>query len=191
MKLKIPALFTVPLCLCWIAASASTITATWTNTSGSVFGTGSNWDTTPLAPGADDIAIFDGPPTLFPDVTVNSSHTVERIEFRNTDSNLLIDLEGNSLTVDNTGPGPASFILAPNSGNIATVKMRGNIAGSVVNVDHLTEIGNSGTGSLIIQESPLFFTTKDLNVGVNSMGDGYLEIRDGAVFNVNNNLSSN
>ncbi len=60
-----------------------------------------------------------------------------------------------------------------------------------MNVVHLTEIGNSGTGSLTIQDSPFVFTTQDLNVGRDSSADGFLGIRDGAVFIVNNDISEN
>lgn len=190
VKLKTLTSLPVLFCLSWISVSASISNGVWTNTNGGQFGTGSNWSNS-FVPDQDTLVVFDVNPTTSPDVTLNANQTIDRIEFRNTDSNFLLDLEGNTLTVDKAGPGPASFVLAPNVSEIATVKIRGNVIGSALNVDHLTEIGNTGTGSLTIQEFPFVFTTQDLNIGVNSTGDGLLVIRDGAGFIVNNDVSTN
>lgn|GEM_PF-4732124 len=58
-----------------------------------------------------------------------------------------------------------------------------------VDVDFLTEVGNTGNGNLIVSDITTTFDTLNLNVGRNSTANGYLEIKDGAAFTVHNDLS--
>ncbi len=120
MKLKIFTSLPVLFCFGWISISASISNGVWTNPNGGGFSTGTNWSNS-FVPDQDTLVIFDVNPTTSPDVTVNANQTIDRIEFRNTDSNFLLDLEGNTLTVDKAGPGSASFVLAPNVSEIADV----------------------------------------------------------------------
>ncbi len=187
--MNVRTLYLLPLLLCLggISASASIPIGIWTNTSGGDFNTGTNWDFSTV-PDATGNAIFDGNPSTSPTATFSANHTVDRLEIHDSDAPsdfLIMNLNTKTLTVDSTGPS-ASFVLAPDIGDDANLTIKNGI----VDVDFLTEIGTSGMAHLNVIDA-ITFDTLDLNVGRNATGDGLLEVLEGAVFTVNNDISGN
>ncbi len=153
-----------------------------------------------IAPGSGDTAKFDIGSTGYT-VSFTTAQTVNVLKI--LDDTLIFNLNLNTLNIlsdfdlsqggnDDTDLGiqdgtvNAVDLLTTNSAGLGAESILTIDSGGILNISNLSEIGKNGPGRLFVEGSGSQFTTLDLNVGINSQGDGLLEITDGATGTVNN-----